>query len=152
MIIRMLLRLLAGIALVTGLVLGAHAARFVAKSERTEGVVERIDARDDRCNRSGKQGKRKYDCTRYTAAIRFAHAGRDYTVEVGAGKHKGHGQPLANADLRPGQRVPMLVPRDAPQEALHGTGASLRVWGGALLAFLFAAVLAFVSFVRNRSR
>lgn len=155
MIIRLLLRVLAGIALITGLVLSAHALRFLANAERTEGVVERIEARDDRCSRSrsgNQHGRKRYDCTRYSATVRFAHDGRDYSVEVAAGKRKGHGQPLANADVRQGQRVPMIFRSDEPQKAFRGTGASLRLWGGPLLAFVFAAVLAFISFARTRPR
>lgn len=154
MTFRLLLRLLAGIALVVGLVLGTHTIRFLSSAVRVEGTVARIEARDDRCkrSRSGNQGgTKRYDCTRYSAFVRFDHAGRDHTVAVDAGKRKGHAQPATHADLQPGERLPMLFAPDRPQEAIRGD-QRLRPWGGALLAFLFGAVLLVLSMVRGRPR
>jgi hypothetical protein len=153
MIVRMLLRLLGAGCLLLGLALSARAVLFLSKAERAEGVVERVEARDDRCSRSrsgNKPGRKRYDCTRYSATVRFVHENREYVVDIAVGKRKGHGQPLANADVRQGQRVPMTFRGDRPQEAFHGGGASLRLWGGPLLAFVFSAVLLFVSFARQR--
>ncbi|MFZ5636387.1 MAG: DUF3592 domain-containing protein [Pseudomonadota bacterium] len=154
MSVRWLLRVLAGVALVVGLLLGTRTLRFLSNAVRVEGTVARVEARDDRCSRSrsGKHsGTQRYDCTRYSAFVRFVHAGRAYTTEVAAGKRKGHAQPATHADLQPNQRLPMLFAPDRPQEAIRGD-ERLRPWGGALLAFLFGAVLLLVSMVRKRPR
>jgi Protein of unknown function (DUF3592) len=154
MIVRTLLRLLGTGCLVLGLGLCARAVHFLGKAERAEGVVERVEARDDRCSRSrsgSTPGRKRYDCTRYSATVRFVHDGREHVVDIAAGKRKGHGQPLANADVREGQRLPMTFRSDRPQEAFHGGGASLRLWGGPLLAFVFAGVLWLVSKGKGRT-
>lgn len=152
MSVAMVLRVLGLGGLVAGVALGANAARFAMHAAHAEGRVERVEARDARCTASGT-GKhhvsRRYDCTRFSAIVRFEHAGRTHVVPIDAGKRKGHGRPTTDADVRAGDRVPMTFAADRPQEAFRGGSASLRVWGPSLLALLVGAVLLFVSFARR---
>lgn len=148
------LRVLGLGGLVAGVVLGADAARFAMGAAHAEGRVERVEARDTRCSSSGA-GKhhvsRRYDCTRFTAMVRFDHAGRMQVVSIPAGKRKGHGRPMADAELQAGERVPMTFAADRPQDAFRGGNGSMHLWGLPLLALLVGAVLLFASFARGSS-
>ena len=146
------LRVLGLGGLAAGIVVGANAARFAMAAAHAEGRVERVEARDARCTSSGA-GKhhvsRRYDCTRFAAMVRFEHAGRTYAVSIPAGKRKGHGRPLADADVQAGERVPMTFAAARPEDAFRGGSGSMHLWGLPLLALLVGAVLVFASFARG---
>ncbi|MGN6152158.1 MAG: hypothetical protein ACTHOH_09150 [Lysobacteraceae bacterium] len=148
----MLLRALGAAALALALVLGLRAAIFVSKATHADGTVEQVAGRNDRCTRSNGSGKhhttKRYDCTRFTATVRFAYAGRDHRVVLEAGKRKGHDASPAQVGLHAGEHVPMTFDPDHPDDAFRGGSGSLRVWGPSLLALLVGGVLVFVSFVR----
>ncbi len=152
MSIAMVLRVLGLGGLVAGVVLGANAARFAMHAAHAEGRVERVEARDTRCTASGT-GKhhvsRRRDCTRFSAVVRFEHAGRSHVVSIEAGKRKGHGRPTTDADVQAGDRVPMTFSADRPEAAFHGSSGSMHLWGPPLLALLVGGVLLFVSFARK---
>lgn len=152
MSIAMVLRVLGLGGLVAGVVLGANAARFAMHAVHAEGRVERVEARDTRCTASGTgkhQHRRRYDCTRFAAIVRFEHAGRAHVVSIDAGKRKGHAQPTTDADMQAGDRVPMTFAADRPDAAFRGGSGSMRLWGPSLLALLVGGVLLFVSFARK---
>lgn len=152
MSIAMVLRVLGLGGLVAGVVLGANAARFVMHAAHAEGRVERVEARDARCTASstGKHHvSRRRDCTRFSAIVRFEHAGRSHVVSIEAGKRKGHGRPTTDADVQAGDRVPMIFAADRPEAAFRGGSGSMHLWGPPLLGLLVGGVLLFVSFARK---
>lgn len=152
MILRLLLRVLSVGCLLLAVGLTVQQARFLAKAERAEATVARVDARDDRCKRrrAGQHGAgTRRDCTRYTAHVRFVHPGGEQEIAIPAGKRKGHGQPTSHAELQPGERLPMLYEAGRPQDAVRGDGP-LQLWGGPLLAAIFGVVLLLVSKARKR--
>jgi len=148
----LLLRALGGAVLALALVLGIRAALFVSKAVHADGTVEQVAGRNDRCKRSNGSGKhhitRRYDCTRFSATVRFAYAGSDHRVVLDAGKRRGHDASPAQAEVHAGEHVPMTFGPGHPGDAFRGGSGSLRVWGPALLALLVGGVLVFVSFVR----
>lgn len=151
----MLMRAIGGAVLALALVLGIRAAIFVSKATHADGTVEQVTARNDRCSRSsgGKHHTTtRYDCTRFSATVRFAYAGSDHRVILDAGKHKGHDASPAEASLHADEHVPMTFDPGHPDDAFRGGNASMHVWGLPLLALLFGGVMLFVSFVRTKAR
>jgi Protein of unknown function (DUF3592) len=148
----LLLRGIGCAALALALVLGLRAAIFVSKATHADGTVEQVAGRNDRCTRSSGDKhhvRKRYDCTRFSATVRFAYGGSDHRVVLDAGKRKGHDASLAQADVHPGEHVPMTFDPGHPEAAFRGGSGSLHVWGPTLLALLFGGVLVFVSFVRG---
>jgi hypothetical protein len=151
----MLTRAIGGAVLALALVLGIRAAIFVSKATHADGTVEQVTARNDRCSRSsgGKHHTTtRYDCTRFSATVRFAYGGSDRRVILDAGKRKGHDASPAEASLHAGEQVPMTFDPGHPDAAFRGGNASMHVWGLPLLALLFGGVMLFVSFVRTKAR
>ena len=148
----LLLRALGVAVLALALVPGIRAALFVSKAVHADGTVEQVAGRNDRCTRSNGSGKhhvtKRYDCTRFSATVRFAYAGSDHRVVLDAGKRKGHDAPPAEAGLHMGEHVPMTFGPGHPEAAYRGGNASMRVWGLPLLALLVGGVLVFMSFIR----
>lgn len=152
MTLPLLLRAIGGAALALALVLGLRAAIFVSKATHADGTVEQVAGRNDRCARSNGSGKhhvtRRYDCTRFSATVRFAYGGSDHRVVLDAGKRKGHDASPAEARMHAGEHVPITFDAGHPEDAFRGGSGSMHVWGPALLALLVGGVLVFVSFVR----
>jgi hypothetical protein len=152
MTLPLLLRAFGGAVLALALVLGMRAALFVSQAVHVDGTVEQVAGRNDRCTRSNGSGKhhvtKRYDCTRFSATVRFAHAGRDHRVVLDAGKRRGHDASPAQARMHAGEHVPMTFGPGHPEAAYRGGSASMRVWGLPLLALLVGGVLVFVSFIR----
>jgi hypothetical protein len=154
MSIKPIFLLIGAASLVLAVALGVSSMRFLADSARAEATVTDVAARNDRCGRSGKKGRRRYDCTVFTATVRFAHAGTEHTARLGAGKTRGHDQSSSMANLRVGQTLPVQYRKSAPNNEIYRADRSttLAVWGKSLLALIFGVVFVFIGIVSGRRR
>jgi hypothetical protein len=137
---------IAVIAAVVGTGLSFERAWFVLTADRVDGTIVAIDAADSRCG-----GKHSYDCTKFTAKVRFEPKGKgsSYT-SVSAGNVGGHGQSASMATRKVGARVPVLYDDGDPSEACENT--VMAVWGWPLGAFGISGLLAVSSLFEPRRR
>jgi Protein of unknown function (DUF3592) len=154
MSVKPILLLIGAASLILAAAFGVSSLRFLADSAQTEATVTDVAARNQRCGRSGKNRRRRYDCTVFTASVRFAHDGTEYTASLGAGKTRGHDQSPNMANLRVGQTLPVQYRKSAPNNEIYRADRSttLAVWGKSLLALIFGVVFVFIGIVSGRRR
>ncbi len=134
--------------------LSVSAIRFLSDAAEAQSTVSNIAGRNDRCKSGTKKRRKRYDCTIFTATLRFDHAGVERTATVPAGRSRGHDQPPSAANVRIGQRLPILYRQSAPDGEVYRTdrGKTLAVWGKSLLALFFSAVFVFIGIVGGRRK
>lgn len=118
---------------------------FLAWSERTTGTVTTLAADNDRC---GSKSSR-HSCTRYQATVRYYVRGEWYSLDVGAGRSRGHDQPLSLADYHAGDEVPVVYSAGRPQQAYRDS--FWDVWSAPLMTFFFQISALFGSFRERKS-
>jgi hypothetical protein len=116
---------------------------FLVRAERTTGVVTEVHGVNTRCGR-----KRKHNCTRFTARVRFTAQIQEYTFSVSAGSARGHRQPLSRADYDVGESVPVVYNPGRPEQAYRD--AFWDVWGTPVLAFFFQIAALLGSFQEKK--
>ena len=109
----------------------------------TTGTVERIWGRDDRCGTK----RRRYDCTKFTAAVRYEVQGAEYGIDVSAGTARGHGEPISQSDYRVGGGVMIAYNPRKPGHAYRNT--FWDIWGAPVLTF-FMQICAFFGGLKEK--
>jgi hypothetical protein len=119
---------------------------FVRTAEHTIGVVERVIGENDRCGRK----RRRHNCTVFTAVLRYEVKARPYSIEVSAGKARGHNQPISRSLYSKGSRERVAYDPRQPTRAYRDK--LWDIWGAPLITF-FIQIGTFVSsFTENRKR
>jgi hypothetical protein len=154
MALRPIMLVLTAVCVLLAAALGVSAIRFMADAAEAQATVSDIAARNDRCSSGRKKHRRRYDCTIFTATLRFDHTGTGRTATVPAGKAREHDQPPSAANLRIGQTLPIVYRQSAPYGDVYRAdrGKTLAIWGKTLLALLFGAVFFFIAIVSHRRR
>jgi Protein of unknown function (DUF3592) len=152
MVLKPVMLILTAVCVLLAAALGISAIRFVADSAEAQATVSDISAHNDRCSKGRKKHRNRYDCTIFTASVRFDHAGSERTATVPAGKTREHNQPIAAANVRIGQTLPILYRQSAPYGDVYRAdrGKTLAIWGKTLLALLFGAVFFFIAIMGSR--
>lgn len=104
---------------------GAYRLFFLARAERTAGVVVDVWGENTKCGRRGHK-----DCTRFYATVRFQAAGAEHSLRVKAGRLDRHNQPVEYAKSHVGDSVPVLFDPDNPERAVRD--AFRDRWGDTL--------------------
>jgi hypothetical protein len=124
------------LALAAILVVVVNRLLFLADAERTVGHVTGVWGQDGRCGRR----RSKYDCTRFDARVEYVVAGTPLTIDIDAGRARGHGQPVSRASFRTGAAVTVV---HAPGGRPAYQDTFFAIWGGPLFTFVFGIASAF---------
>lgn len=149
---------LALVAFLVSLILAVRTLLFVVTAEQSIGTVTEIQSSNSSCKKSRRvrtgrryRVSRVYHCTKFKAAIQYRSAlGELYSMERGAGRARGHNQPLSGADFSIGHTVPVLYNPASPTEARLNQFDDL--WLGPGISALFGGILGFCSFLPLRRR
>ena len=139
---RRLYSLISLVMLVVTFSLGAYRLFFLARAERTTGVVTKVWAENAGCGRSGQR-----KCTKFYALVRFQAADAGHSVRVPAGRESGHGRYLSLAEYRAGVSVPVLFDASNPERAIRD-GFSDK-WGTPLGTLSISVTAYLVSFLHK---
>jgi hypothetical protein len=130
--------------LVLAIGLGVERLVFLETAIETTGTVSEVTGENSRC---GSRHSRR-DCTEFTASITFEHHGETYTTTTGAGSERGRDQPVSEADLHVGERVPVVFSPGDPGRAYHDSFWDL--WSWPLMALAGQVATMFGAFVEPK--
>ena len=116
---------------------------FLVRADRAIGAVTALYASNGRCG-----GKRKHNCTEFSADVKYSVQDSDYQLHVSAGSVRGWNHPVSQADYRMGSTVPVLYNRHNPSQSYRDT--FFDVWGAPLMAFVAQISMFFGSFSERR--
>lgn len=119
---------------------------FVLTGRKTTATVDDIRGTNDLCGRRAN----KHACTRFDAILGYAVNGSNYQIRVGAGKARGHDQPVSRSYYVEGQSETVAYDPDDPRRAYRD--ATWDIWGAPILAFLCQIAAFFASFTEKRKR
>lgn len=135
------------LALVAGALLGLRQADFLLGAEKATGKVSSISKRNDECGRR----RDRYDCTRFTAKVRFAsQSGQTGNISVAAGTARGHNAPVSKAQRREGDPVRVIFDPGYLARAYENT--TWDVWGAPLFALIVHVAMLIGSMTEQRER
>lgn len=117
---------------------------FVRSSKKTPGTVQDVRAHNDRCG--GR--KRRYDCTKFTATLRYNVDEGTYQIDVSAGSVRGHDRPISAADHRFHEQVQVAYDSRQPSRAYRDT--LWDIWGAPLITFFVQICMLFGGFTEKR--
>lgn len=118
---------------------------FKIVSVETTGEVQQVMGRNDRCGRK----RRRHDCTKFTAAIRYEVRGSGYMINVGAGRVRGHDQPVSLANYVVGQHEFIAYDPNRPVRAYRNT--LWDIWGAPFMTF-FLQICAFIGSLQDKRK
>jgi len=127
---------LSGIAALVGVYFLAERMEFIEHSATAVGMVRTVEGHDANC------GKGNNKCTRFNALVDFDADGLHRELWIPAGKAKGYGQPVTQAELKATDAVEIIYRRDDPSEAYRDDFKTL--WRDALFAFGVGALFGLV--------
>ncbi|HEX6899700.1 MAG TPA: DUF3592 domain-containing protein [Thermoanaerobaculia bacterium] len=136
------LRLLSILTLAGALLGGAYRLFFLARAERTAGVVVDVWGENSKCGRGGHK-----DCTRFYATVRFQAAGAERSLRVRAGRLNRHNQPVGYAESQVGDSVPVLFDPGNPDRAVRD--AFWDRWDDTLALLAFSGAFYMSSWARK---
>lgn len=136
-----------GALLLLALGLGIERLVFVETAIETTGTISKVTGVNDRCG-SSRRGRSRRPCTEFTATITFEHHGETFTTTTGAGSENGHDQPVSDADLHVGQRVPVVFAPGNPGRAYRDSFWDLWAWP--LMAMFGQVATMFGAFVEPK--
>lgn len=109
---------------------------FVWSSRTVMSSVEKVTASNGRCG-----GKRRYNCTKFQAELKYRVGDRNYWLSVSAGSERGHNQPLHYARHQRNQRVQIAYDPRNPARAYRNT--LFDIWGAPIITF-FVQICSFI--------
>jgi len=118
---------------------------WVIRAERTVGEVTSVTARNARCSHR----RTRYNCTVYSAVIRYMVKDAPYSLHVNAGKETGHNRPTTLAEHQVRQRVKVIFDPGRPATAFRDTLA--EIYAAAIFFFLIHLSLLTASFREPKS-
>lgn len=120
---------------------------FLQIAEKTTGTVYDISSTNSRCG-----GKRRHNCTKFNASIKFNPLNNESEVRfvISAGSSRGHNRPLKEADYRVGENVPVVYDPNKPTKAYEDS--FFGVWGVPIMLLFFQIISFFTSLTEPKRR
>lgn len=134
---------LGALLLVVALGLFVKQALLLASAQTTTGHVVSVTSKDGRCG----SRRSKHNCTRFSSTIEFTVDGTTHTLQRSAGRTRGHGRPVSDADRQVGDAV-AVVHGAGGKPAYAGKG---DVWMAPILTLVFGAGAGAGGLVRKRA-
>ena len=122
---------------------------FLARAEKTVGVVSAIDSYGGRCG--GGRRRRSYPCTKYRATISYESAsGGRYTLSDSAGSCRQGNEATYRPSYQLGQRVKVRYLPSHPEEAR--IDSVFGIFGTEFISLFVGLFSTFASFAKSRQR
>lgn len=109
---------------------------FLASAERTVGHVSHVQGRDTRCG----SRRSRHACTRFDATVDYVVGGATLTLDIDAGRTRGHGAHVSTADVGVGDAITVV---HAPGGRPAYQDTFFAVWGTPLITFFIGLASAF---------
>jgi hypothetical protein len=126
-----------GILVIVG-VMAIERTVFLLRAERTIGDVTHVTAHNSRCSSRYS----RYDCTLYSALVRYVVDDVPYFLQLFAGEERDRNRPTTLARYQVGQQVSLIFDPRRPATAIRNTFSDLYAGPGSAFVMLMVFLAA----------